>query len=75
MQNKNATLHVRSNETKFNTALNMSSASINLDDENEDQSTERLVEYPENNNATSNGEINEEYGNNMIDISTDSSTV
>ena len=75
MQNKNATLQVRSNETKFNTALNMSSASINLDDENEDQSTERLVEYPENNNATSNGEINEEYGNNMIDISTDSSTV
>ena len=39
MQDEKATLMVHGKEAKFNTALNMSSASINVDDENEDQST------------------------------------
>ena len=66
---------VHNKETKFNTALNMSSASINMEDENEDQSTLRNVEQTENDDATFTGEISEDFGSNLMDISTDSSLI
>ena len=75
MQDEKATLMVHSKEAKFNTALNMSSVSINVDDENEDQSTQRYGEQSENGNATFTGEISEEFGSNLMDISTNSSLI
>ena len=48
MQDGEDTFLVHDKGIKFNTALNTSSASINLDDENEGESANRLIEQPEN---------------------------
>ena len=73
MQDGENTLLVVNKGIKFNTALNMSSASINSDDENGGESPNRLIEQPENKNTTYTSEASEENGVNLTGTRTASS--